>query len=232
MVLLTVLKTWGQTTLASPIYWNFNSDVASSCKIKRGDTTINENMNIRVFRFYMSDITFWQNDSLVYAEPNSVHLVDINEPHTQIVNVNRLKQYLVPNSSNFKQNRVYNRIKFNLGIDSAKNVAGVLGGDLDPSNGMYWTWQSGYINFKLEGFLGNTDSEETRFEFHIGGYQFPFLALKALDLKIPESNKVELRVDFNDFFQKLEGINTSRIMSPSMTAVQIAQKLADAIYVQ
>jgi hypothetical protein len=45
----------------------------------------------------------------------------------------------------------FDAIQFNLGLDSLTNVSGALGGDLDPTKGMYWTWQNGYVNFKLQG---------------------------------------------------------------------------------
>jgi hypothetical protein len=35
----------------------------------------------------------------------------------------------------------YDQIQFQLGIDSLTNVSGAMGGDLDPTKGMYWTWQ-------------------------------------------------------------------------------------------
>ena len=38
-----------------------------------------------------------------------------------------------------------------LGVDSVLNYNGVHEGALDPINGMYWTWQTGYIHCKLEG---------------------------------------------------------------------------------
>ncbi len=46
---------------------------------------------------------------------------------------------------------LYNKIRFNLGVDSARNRSGEQTGDLDPSLGMYWNWTNGYIHYRLEG---------------------------------------------------------------------------------
>ena len=81
----------------------------------------------------------------------------------------------------------HDKIKFNLGIDSLTNVSGVMGGDLDPTKGMYWTWQSGYINFKMEGSSAVCPTRNHEFQFHIGGYQDPFYAMQTLELEVKNS---------------------------------------------
>ena len=68
----------------------------------------------------------------------------------------------------------FDAIQFNLGIDSLTNVSGALGGDLDPTKGMYWTWQNGYVNFKLQGTSDLCNNPKNEFEFHLGGYLKPF----------------------------------------------------------
>ena len=60
------------------------------------------------------------------------------------------------------------RIYFQIGIDSLTNVSGDLDGDLDPALGMYWAWNSGYINMKLEGKSSSCKSVKKEFQFHIG----------------------------------------------------------------
>ena len=42
-----------------------------------------------------------------------------------------------------------NSINIKLGIDSLESYSPNFDGDLDPIHGMYWTWQSGFINFKI-----------------------------------------------------------------------------------
>ena len=56
------------------------------------------------------------------------------------------------------------------GVDSLLQRSGVMDGDLDPVHGMYWTWQSGYIQFKLEGLLRDSAGER-KLELHLGGFE-------------------------------------------------------------
>lgn len=63
----------------------------------------------------------------------------------------------------------YKKVEFIIGVDSLRNTLDVSKrtGDLDPAgaaSGMYWTWNSGYIFFKLEGV---TPSNKTCM-YHIG----------------------------------------------------------------
>lgn len=65
----------------------------------------------------------------------------------------------------------YEKIGFLLGVDSARNCSGAQDGALDPMNGMFWTWNSGYIMFKLEGYSTASTADLQRIEHHIGGYK-------------------------------------------------------------
>ena len=84
----------------------------------------------------------------------------------------------------------FNTIAFNLGIDSITNVSGAQGGDLDPTKGMYWAWQSGFINIKLQGTSNSCPPPKNEFEFHLGGYQYPFNSLQTIILKTGNEKKL------------------------------------------
>lgn len=83
----------------------------------------------------------------------------------------------------------YNKIGFLLGVDSAKNCSGAQDGALDPMNGMFWTWNSGYIMFKLEGYSTASTADLQRIEHHIGGYKGTdnVATFIHLDIKQPQS---------------------------------------------
>jgi len=82
----------------------------------------------------------------------------------------------------------YTSIEFNLGIDSLHNHSGDQAGDLDPMYGMIWTWNTGYIFFKHEGyFTSSTSGTEQPLIFHYG-------TDRAL---VPISLPLELHVDRN-----------------------------------
>jgi len=72
-----------------------------------------------------------------------------------------------------------------IGTDSITNVSGALDGDLDPIKGMYWAWNSGCINFKLEG-TRVISGKKTPFEYHIGGYNGPQATAMKKSIKIDQ----------------------------------------------
>jgi hypothetical protein len=128
---------------------------------------------------------------------------------------------------NIPQGLRFNSIKFNLGIDSVTNVSGAMGGDLDPTRGMYWTWQSGYINFKLAGASNLCSTRKNQFQFHLGGYLSPYAALQTVTLNASGS---AITVYF-DVEKLLEGINLARqneIMSPGEESIVISKLAAQA----
>ena len=63
----------------------------------------------------------------------------------------------------------YTSIEFNLGVDSIHNHTGDQAGDLDPMHGMIWTWNTGYIFFKHEGYFNSsTSGTEQPLIYHYG----------------------------------------------------------------
>lgn len=165
-------------------------------------------LEISVLKFYVSNIHFLKNKKIVFAEKNSFHLIDLSFPSTQKIKMSK------PLSVDFDE------IAFSLGIDSITSVSGALGGDLDPMKGMYWAWQSGYINFKLEG-----KKETTQFILHLGGYQHPFYCLQQLVLPVNNSNPVKIVFDVKPFIERSETTHTKRIMSPGSEAMLLSKEL-------
>jgi hypothetical protein len=88
----------------------------------------------------------------------------------------------------------YNELSFLIGVDSARNVSGVQSGALDPANGMFWTWNSGYIFFKLEGSSPVSSQPNTKVEYHIGGFRSPYSTIRKFTAKLTTPGKWELAV--------------------------------------
>ncbi len=177
-----------------------------------------DSIQIDVLKFYISGIELLNKGRSVWKEENSFHLIDASQEKTMSVLLSR------PSSI------VYDQLKFNLGIDSTVNVSGAMGGDLDPTKGMYWTWQSGYINFKLEGISNLCRSKNMEFQYHVGGYETPFNAFQTVTLNWKQSSKIKI-----DVKELLNGINLSKrdhIMSPSSEAVLLAEKISKTFRVQ
>ncbi|MEZ4798230.1 MAG: MbnP family protein [Flavobacteriales bacterium] len=107
------------------------------------------------------------------------------------------------------------QINFSVGIDSITNVSGVMGGDLDPTKGMYWTWQSGYINFKLES---------SKITYHLGGYASPYPTIQNFSFKINNQHP-HFVFDADKFLSLALLQRKTNIMSPGADAYHIAQYL-------
>jgi hypothetical protein len=155
-------------------------------------------------RFYVGDFHFYLNDELVFSD-STYHLVDL-------MGAASIEWPII-------QPVLFNTFTFRLGVDSITHELGVMSGDLDPSLNMYWTWQSGYIDAKLEGnFI--IDREKQIFELHLGGYQFPFRADQEVIVRCPEiqSGYVFQDVFGRDFFHQLS-VYPHYIMSPQKGAV-------------
>lgn len=68
-----------------------------------------------------------------------------------------------------------------LGIDRELQIASDFKGALDPIHGMYWTWNSGYIQLKCVGeLISKTTQQEHHFELHLGGLQAPWICIFPL----------------------------------------------------
>lgn len=170
----------------------------------------NDSIQFEVLKFYVSGIEFLNKGKSVWKEENSFHLIDASQEKTMHVLLNQ------PTSI------TYDQIKFNLGIDSTINVSGAMGGDLDPTKGMYWTWQSGYINFKLEGRSNLCKSKNNEFQYHVGGYETPFNALQIVTLDCKRS----IKIDIKELLNHIDLSKQDHLMSPSKEAVVLAQKIS------
>ena len=177
-------------------------------------------MQIEALKFYVSDITFSKRGVVVYKEEKSVHLVDAaNEKSLHL-------------SMNIPAVHSLDQLNFNIGLDSVTNVSGALGGDLDPTQGMYWTWQSGYINFKLEGKSKRCKTRNNEFQFHLGGYLTPFQTVQQVSLNINSSNQINVSIDIETFLSLLDLTEINQVMTPGVESVEHSRKLPNLFSVQ
>ncbi len=109
---------------------------------------------------------------------------------------------------------------FTLGLDSIYHVSSVMEGDLNPAKGMYWAWQSGYIQLKIEGRSPSCDTRKNKFQYHLGGYLDPFCVAQTLNFGQFEASDVKVTVDLFTFFRLLDIAKTPEIMVPGKNAVK------------
>ena len=175
--------------------------------------TTKDSIQFSTLKFYVSSLEFYHNNQFVWKESNSFHLIDLLQPENNLI------------SLNIPYGLVFNQLKFTLGIDSTTSVSGAMGGALDPTKGMYWTWQSGYINFKIEGKCSQSPAPKNDFTFHLGGYLYPFST--AQKISFPVKNDVAtIQFDLLKFTSQIPFNNINHIMSPGEKSVLLSKLAA------
>lgn len=175
-----------------------------------------DSITINALKFYISNLQLNNNYSLGHDADN-VFLIDLKDSNSCVIKLNNSK------------NEPVTHLSFILGIDSSTNTAGALGGALDPTNGMYWTWQSGYINIKIEGQSKKCNSRNNKFMYHLGGYVHPNNAAQKCSITISPSSNIILNIDLSAFFNSVDLVNTCEIMSPSQAAVMLSSLFSKLI---
>ena len=198
----------------SPWYGNKSLDLTDS-SFTSNDAS---QLRIEVLRFYLSNVQLLKNAKVVLQE-GIAHLVDAANKNSLHISLDN------------KENIEYDELKFNLGIDSVTNVSGALGGDLDPTKGMYWTWQSGYINFKLEGSSPYCKTRNNEFQFHLGGYQRPNDCLQTLSYPINNSKLIMLHLNVQKILSQIDLAKINHVMSPGEETVRLSKIVAKAFEV-
>ncbi len=118
----------------------------------------------------------------------------------------------------------YESVAFTLGLDSSKNVSGELENAYDPLLGMYWAWNTGYINMKIMGESSAVPTNSHEFEFHLGGYRSPFATAQNIQIDL---NDQYIYFDLEKLFS--ESINLTKnhhIMLPCKDSFLISQGLS------
>lgn len=115
-----------------------------------------EQFTINKLKYYISNVQLLKGTDVAYTMPESYFLVDeSNQASTKCTIPN------VPPDT-------YTGVRFMLGVDSTRNVSGSQTGALDQGNDMFWTWNSGYIFYKLEG---TSPAAPGGIVYHIGGFR-------------------------------------------------------------
>lgn len=181
-------------------------------------------ISISNLKFYISQVTLWKGELMVWEEQESYHLIDFREQGSTQV------------SLGIPEDLHYDHLVFQLGIDSITNVSGAMGGDLDPMLGMYWTWNTGYINFKLEGISLLCPTRKNEFQFHLGGYLPPYQTVQAVTIKLnqerdQDNSPIEVKLDLLDFLDQLNLVEEHTFMSPGAEVQTLSEMISELFFV-
>jgi hypothetical protein len=119
-------------------------------------TAAGEIVSFNTTKYYVSNIKFTKTDGSVFTQSESYYLVDLSADGSNLLTISD-----VPTGD-------YTDITFTIGVDSTRNVSGAQSGALSVANGMFWSWNSGYIFAKLEGDC--PQSSNGTFTYHLGGF--------------------------------------------------------------
>ncbi|WP_276480366.1 MbnP family protein [Paraflavitalea pollutisoli] len=184
----------------------------------------NESFKVSAFKFYIHGIELMNTDSnkIYRAGDQDYYLIDFADSNSTTIKLNVLP---------YK----YNRIAFTMGVDSVLNVSGAQDGVLDPAQGMFWEWNTGYIMAKLEGTSPASTAPANTFKYHIGGFRQSESVIKKIILLFPMNNDIDMKskgktdltisADVYDWFSNPHDIRISAnagVMMPGALAQQIA----------
>ena len=181
-----------------------------------------DTLSIETFRCYISNIQIQYDDNSVFTQKESYHLLDLENPNSFQIPITK------------KSDKLISKITFNIGIDSLTNTSGAMAGDLDPIKGMYWAWQSGYINMKIEGKSSSCKTRNNEFQFHLGGYMKPNYAMRKVELNFNKNSNdnVNIGIDLRDFFLNIHLSQTNNVMIPGKAAMKLADVSVKMFYAQ
>jgi hypothetical protein len=163
------------------------------------------------FKCYISSVQIHYSDKTIFTQKDSYHLLAIDNSNSLSIPITKAS------------NKVITKVSFEVGIDSLTSTSGIHNGVLDPINGMYWAWQSGYINFKIEGKSPSCNTRQNKFQFHIGGYLHPNYALRTINLFPKKENPtIDIAIDLARFFDEIHLDTNNTLMIPSSKAMELA----------
>lgn len=115
-----------------------------------------DQLTFNEYRFYLSNVGLRRADGSWWNEEESYRIVNAADATGRSFTIDD-----VPAGN-------YTAMRYTLGVDSTRNVSGAQTGALSPTNGMFWSWNTGYIMLKVEGL--SPQSPNGGFSFHLGGF--------------------------------------------------------------
>lgn len=176
--------------------------------------TFNENYTISKLKYYISNFNITPTPPRGYKK--NVYLI------TQGANQCFTTKLLTKNATG---------ISFLLGVDSATNYSGPQNGPLDPLNDMFWTWNNGYVVFKLEGTNHTLPENNNKIEHHIGGFKAPYNTSQKIYIPLPQNyiiqhKTITIQANLNKYWNSTNSIKITQnpvIATPGALAHAAAQ---------
>jgi hypothetical protein len=127
--------------------------------------TMSEPFNVTWLTYYISNIKLKRADGSYFIDPvvndgsKGYYLIDEMDAASQVLTLTN-----IPPGE-------YTEMTFTVGVDGNQVTQGAQVGPLDPAKGLFWSWNSGYIFFAIEGTAAVSTQEGNVFQYHVGGYK-------------------------------------------------------------
>ncbi|MBD0404247.1 MbnP family protein [Flammeovirga sp. EKP202] len=171
-----------------------------------------DSIHFKTVKIYVSNIQIEFEDGSYYDDPTTHHLINFEDKLTTKIRLEDIGKKAVKN------------LHFLIGTDRITNESTAFDGDLDPVNGMYWAWNTGYINFKLEGEIGSSDHGKNDFTYHIGGFLPPYSTVQRKEFSLLKNDsKLNIGIDLNTILKRKDLKTTNAILIPGKEASDFAK---------
>ncbi|MDI9320025.1 MAG: hypothetical protein QM530_06050 [Phycisphaerales bacterium] len=137
-----------------------------------------ETFTVKTYNYYLSNFVFTDENGNKFIEPESYHLAMASDTNSL--------QFVIAGLPTGQ----YSTLEFLIGVDSVRNFSGAQSGALDPKYGMIWSWSTGYIMAKMEGYSPQSPNPDKSISYHIAGYKGAYNTLQKV--KINLSQKVTI----------------------------------------
>ncbi|OJJ20833.1 hypothetical protein BKI52_09630 [marine bacterium AO1-C] len=169
-------------------------------------TLLNDQLTLTTFNYYVSNIQLKKADGTTWKQEESYHLYKTDDQNNGQFSINLQD---VPQGQ-------YTELTFSIGIDPLRNSSGAQEGALDPVNGMFWTWKTGYMFVKSEGFYYQNGQKQGAWVYHTGddaSYQTITLSLNNVTLN-SSSNQIAVKADVQKMFGGFTG-DATQLKAPT-----------------
>lgn len=195
-------------------------------------TANSDSFTVSTFKYYISNIVLTKSGGGTYVESESYHLIDASDLATGDITLTN-----VPLGD-------YTGISFIIGVDSLRNVSGAQTGALDPANGMFWSWSSGYIMLKFEGNSPQSTAAANALLFHVGGFSganntirtvSPSFGVDIASVSSSVTPEIHFKTDILELFTTPTNVDFSTLNTihmPGANAKTIADNYANMFTVE
>lgn len=166
------------------------------------NTASGDTVKITDLKYYVSHVTFTRADGSQFNTQNH-KLIDFGNVNNAIV---------LPLAAGN-----YTKVSFLLGVDSLNNHSGMQEGDLDPSYGLFWGWNTGYIFYRIKGRYG---AAQSAYAYDIGGVaNLLKIEVDLSGVKVEKNNPtILLKHDVSKFFNAPNAVTLRNVSSQIHTA--------------